>query len=346
MDTQNQPQFNPKIPISEVLKQEQTGYTPSAPTQKATLTDVVDALRNNYNDTNNIKPPVNPTPNTQPVSQTKIIKTYKSDAAEAARMQQASVARIAMAQDDRRRAQGEEIGAAPKKGHGLLLLAVILILLGAAAVPTVNYILNRKTVPVQVSLEKTIIPFDHQSTLIIDNATREAFLSALTNASTSGVTANINYIKVLENIQDVNKKTITQQVAPDIFAGLIGPNMPSALARSFDSDYMYGLDGATALQPFILFKTSSYEQTFANMLKWENKMITDLTPVLGLAPDVALRPFTDQVVINKDIRAVSTTDGTIVFLYGFLDNQTLIITTNTQTFQDINTRYIAGQFVQ
>ncbi len=325
MDPRNQPQFNPKIPISEVLKQEQTGFVTSAPTIPRSGSGVVPKD-----------------------SQNKIIKTYKSDAADAVRsQQQVSVAKIAIAQENQRRAEGEEIGAAPKKRTGLIFVAIILLLLGAAAIPTVKYILNQKTVAVPIAVEKTIIPFDHQENALLNYATRTELLAALGVVKAKPQTNfSIEYIKILENIFDANQKNVPTKIAPDIFAGILGPNMPSALARSFDSDYMFGIANSNNPKPFLLFITSSYEQTFANMLKWETKMTTDLAPIFNLNLSSTTATFTDQVIINKDVRAITAPDGTIVFLYGFLDNNTLVITTDPQTFQDINSRYVAARFVQ
>jgi hypothetical protein len=364
MDPKNQPQFNPKIPISEVLKQEQAGYTPSTPPPTPTpkLNDVVDALQNGYtSDVRAVSPasaivpegPIvkNEVQKSIPQDQgnpVRIIKTYRSDAAEAVKTQRVSVAKMTIAEDTRRRSRGEEIGGTkPKKKVGLLITIVIFISFGAAAIPAVNYILNLKKQAVSISLDKTIIPFDHQDNLVLNNATRNEFVTAVNGLSTQiPVPSTIEYIKVLEKIKDVEGNTITRQIAPNIFAGLIGPNMPSALARSFDSAYMYGIENSVSPKPFILLKTSSYDQAFANMLNWETKMIGDLTPILHLDASLNGQSFIDRVLVNKDIRAITAPDGTLIFLYGFLDNQTLVITTNAQTFQDINGRYIATRFVQ
>lgn len=337
MDPKRQQQFDSKTPISEVLKQEQAGFVPSAPK----LSDVVSATSNIKTDT------ANQSGETPSASQIRIIKTYRSDAAEAAKIQQESVTKIAIAEAEQRRDLGEGTEATPKRKTGLLLTAIILIAIGAAAIPTVQYILNQKTKEVTVVTEKTIIPFDHQETLTVNNATREDFSNALDEfRAKPPVTSTIEYVKILENIQDANKKTVTQKIAPNIFAGIIGPNMPSALARSFDSDYMYGIEDSNNPKSFIIFKTSSYQQTFANMLRWETKMINDLNPILKINTDALGRPFTDQVLINKDVRAVTSPDGSIILLYGFLDNQTLVITTSAETFQNINSRYVATRFVQ
>jgi hypothetical protein len=359
MDPKNQPQFNSKVPISEVLKQEQTGFVSSAPK----LNDVVNAIGDMYDSTKNLgaantipkNPPVDTATtsnNTNPVQNattTKIIKTYRSDAAEAVKMQQESVTKIAIAESEQRQRREEKIETTPKKKFWLLIMVIVLIVIGVAAIPTAQYLLNQKKQEVQVLKEKAIIPFDHQETLTLNNATRDDLVNAFYELqSKPKANSTIEYIKFIEKIQDVNNgsKTTTQEITPEIFASLIGPNIPSALSRSFDSDYMYGIEDSNNPKPFIIFKTSSYQQTFANMLRWETKIITDLSPIFNLSTDVLGRIFIDQVVINKDVRAITALDGTILFLYGFLDNQTLIITTNTQTFQDINNRYVAAHFVQ
>jgi hypothetical protein len=346
MDPKNQSQTNPKTPVSEVLKQEQSGYTPTAP--KASLNDVVSVLNSKYTETGTVgasddtsKGSVAPN-----LNQVKIIKTFKSDAAEAIKGQQTTTTKIVVAQEKQRREQGEEIGAAPPKKHtGLIFFAIIFIALGAAAVPAVNYVLNQKTAEVPIVVQKIILPFDHQKEVVLESATRTNLLEMLpATLSKPSPDSAIVYLKFFEKVEDADKKIINKEIKAEEFASLIGPNMPSALSRSFDSKYMFGLKDSKSPKTFILFKTSSYEQTFANMLRWENKMLSDLTPIFNLTSND--RPFVDQIVINKNVRAITALDGSIILLYGFLDNETLIITTDVLVFQDINNRYITSRFVQ
>ena len=333
MDPKNQQPFNANTPISEVLKQEQTGYTPSVP--------------NHSFGTVPFGPVAKDASQVAEDKKVQIIKTFKSDAADAAKMQQASMSKLVIAEEQQRREKGIERDGAPKRHIGLVLLVLVLLILGAAAIPTVNYILNQKKAEVPVVLEKSIIPFDSQEDIILDKANRENFLLAIDTIFKKPTTSSVERFKIFEKIEDVkNKKTFNQIVSPEVFAGIIGPNMPSALARSFDSDYMYGIANTDSQRPFILFKTSSYQQTFANMLKWEPKMATDLSLILNLAGNASDGAFLDKILVNKDVRAVVSPDGTIVFLYGFLDNQTLLITKDAQTFQEVNTKYVSTHFVQ
>jgi len=55
--------------------------------------------------------------------------------------------KIAIAQDLGAENKARKSGAEPKKKHGLLIAAIVLIVLGAAAVPTVQYVLNLKNKP-------------------------------------------------------------------------------------------------------------------------------------------------------------------------------------------------------
>ena len=199
MDPKNQQPFNANTPISEVLKQEQTGYTPSVPkTPRASLSDVISAMSGGGFDSINYAKPINnftkreemlKTPNysgpvaptapvtpatqvagaAQTISPVKIIKTYGGDAEEAVKNQQATIAKIAIAEERQRRelGLGGGDGVAQKK-YGLVILVVVLIVLGAAAIPTVQYILNKKTAEVPVVVQKTIVPGDKQRAINLD----------------------------------------------------------------------------------------------------------------------------------------------------------------------------------
>ena len=238
-----------------------------------------------------------------------------------------------------------EIEEKPKK-HILVpvLVVVILLALGGAAIPTVQYFLNQKTVPVPIATETTIIPFDHKETITLPKTSHTDLINAISKLPANAV--NVEYVQIFQTNLDANQKTTTSKMPADTFSSIFGPNMPSSLVRSFDGDYMYGVDGIKHPRFFILLKTSAYDQTFAGMLKWEPKMISDLTPVLNILAKAAGQSFTDKVITSKDVRAIVQSDGTISFLYGFIDNQTLLITTDTTTFQDITNRYVAARFVQ
>jgi len=56
--------------------------------------------------------------------------------------------------------------------------------------------------------------------------------------------------------------------------------------------------------------------------------------------------FEDRIVRNKDVRAFRTSDGNILFLYSFIDNQRLIITTKESTLSEVLLRIEKESFVR
>ena len=386
---QNQTPFNPNTPISEVLKQEKEGYTPSATvvapaqkpnTQGPTLGDVVGTIGvgerlGNFD------------------HQARIIKTYKSDAESVTHSQQPSpsvaprpfssisqqppkpvpqamrqpfqqkplppqpapqpsIVEIAVAENERKIERQVEIAqeeisnpVAPKKKILVPILVVLFLLgLGLASIPAVQYFLKQKTVAVPIVNEHTIIPFDQKVSITLEKTSHDDLTTAIQNLPAN--TANIKYVEIFQKILDANQQTVTTKVSTNTFASLLGKNIPASLVRSFDGDYMYGVSSVKHPRAFILLKTSSYDQAFAGMLKWEIKIVTDLSPILNIPSKVIDQPLVDRIITSKDVRAIVLPDGATYLLYGFIDNQTLLITTDVQTFQDVSTRYVTSRFVQ
>jgi hypothetical protein len=54
--------------------------------------------------------------------------------------------------------------------------------------------------------------------------------------------------------------------------------------------------------------------------------------------------FEDEVVKNKDIRVLKDSTNTTVLLYSFINKETLIITTNEQTFNEVYDRLTISSF--
>lgn len=141
------------------------------------------------------------------------------------------------------------------------------------------------------------------------------------------------------------------------FLALIAPEAPQELTRALAPDFMLGVHAFDGNQPFLIFKTDSYAQAFAGMLSWEETMQQDLTPPFTRqvsphlsgagqgtstpsAPETQIlnTPFRDRVVGNHDARVIQNQYGDILMLWTFLDRNTLVITTDENTLQEIISR--------
>ena len=128
---------------------------------------------------------------------------------------------------------------------------------------------------------------------------------------------------------------------------LVTTNMPSEFPRSLTGEYLYGIHSFKDNHPFLIVKVNSFANTFASLLRWELFMERDFITLFGLnSPQraqqisVSRSPFVDTVVKNRDTRVLQNADGGTILIYGFANQETLIITTNKDTFGEIVKRIV------
>ncbi len=156
------------------------------------------------------------------------------------------------------------------------------------------------------------------------------------------------------------KKRTGEQTEPLSFAELLGvleASAPPALARALEPVPLWGIHGIRGNQPFLLFSVTSYDHAFDGMLLWEKEMLEDIGPLFGVDARALLNApatttadalahrltFRDVVVRNKDLRALFDSGGRIIFLYSFLDKQSLLIATNDETLRALLPKVSKGR---
>ena len=132
----------------------------------------------------------------------------------------------------------------------------------------------------------------------------------------------------------------------ELFA-VLEANAPPELERALGSSPTFGLYGFKGGQPFLLFGVTSYDRAFAGMLSWEQTLLSDIGPLFGVSSRDILKnigsttkeaagdviTIKDAIIRNKDARAAFDPQGEIVFLYSFIDKQTLVFTTDEDTLK-------------
>ncbi|MFQ5788614.1 MAG: hypothetical protein ACE5H1_11620, partial [Thermodesulfobacteriota bacterium] len=136
------------------------------------------------------------------------------------------------------------------------------------------------------------------------------------------------------------------------FLNTINAHLPASFLRSLKPEFMLGVHMQSGNNPFLILKTGFYENAFAGMLEWEREIKEDLAPLFGpadfdlisnenfgtSAPPSTAPTFSDFVMKNKDVRILKDNDGEIALLYSFIDKNTIVITTNENTFSEVLTR--------
>ncbi len=130
------------------------------------------------------------------------------------------------------------------------------------------------------------------------------------------------------------------------FLSLSTNRSPETIRRSLLDKFMFGFHrNSTSIEPYLVLKTEFFQNTFTGMLKWEPEIQED-TKLWLSGKDVSAETFVDKVLKNKDIRVLTDTTGASLILYGFLDKETLVISTNEETFLEILDRFEKQTYVR
>jgi len=195
-------------------------------------------------------------------------------------------------------------------------------------------------------VEKTIeIPTDDETKSVFFEKLRDlrgGTLGQLGTATQFYFTKNISDSKTILNFTN--------------FLGLFDMTAPSILIRNTSPDFVFGMHVYDGNQPFIVLKSTSYGNSFAGMLEWENTLERDMKGILILsntdsrgatsttAELLRKHPFKDKVILNRDTRVMLDDDGELMMLYSFINSETIIMTTNEGTLKDIIGRIERIQF--
>ncbi|MBI5005251.1 MAG: hypothetical protein HZC03_01465 [Candidatus Lloydbacteria bacterium] len=269
-----------------------------------------------------------------------IVRTYQSDVATALKEKKGSIVHIAAAEEKRRQENANifppDTEVARKK-KWLFIGAASLVVIGMGIVGFLFFAPKAKTLTGSASLVVPSIVFvNSQKEISIDGKDRNALVSE-TAKEIKGAHVRLDFIEQLffTKTEGAVKTLVTVR---DFFS-LSSERIPPVLLRSFEGDYLFGIHAFNGNTPFLIVRLNSFENAFSGMLKWEKFMTDDLLPLFGkgemLKKLTGANHFEDYLVVNQDTRALRDSSGDIVFLYAFPDKNTLVMTTDQDTFKEI-----------
>ncbi len=321
-----------KVPLKESLRDDDIRrFTEQQTKKKVPLKEILQSAT---------QTPESPPKKEEAPSQSETIKplrTYQNDVAEAVRQKNESVVSISLAENKRKEDRGENVyeSSPPKAGSKILIGIVSLVLVcgGIFAILVTLKTGEENITPITAPESKSIISADLNTSLIISGQTKTGFIEGIrTQVQALGLqSGSIGNIVVTEN------ETSTEQVSSQDFFSLITPTIPANLLRSL-KDFMLGAYGNSEQNKvFLILKVNSFEVGFPAMLSWEKTLQTDLKDLLQL--DISSFGFKDGFIKNKDVRVVRNTEGSVLFLYSFLDPQTIFIGSDEENFTAVLTKF-------
>ncbi len=280
------------------------------------------------------------------------LRTYKDDIVEAVRNKKSSLISITAAEQNERakRAPFAPTPKPPKKTvHKitLILLSFGLIIAGILLVVFFYTTSNTETVSKDNVVSKLLFT-ETDGSFEIESLVGKNLLTALND---NILRTNIQF-NTFKNLQIIEKTPVGKHpVSASDFLTSLNTKAPGSLIRSLEPNFMVGIHSIKDNEPFFILKTRSFDTAFAGMLNWEQHMSVDLNPLFGTPVTnslVSIREktqqaslnaqFVDVIIKSRDTRVLFNERGEIAILYTFLNKDTLIITTNKNTFEEIFTR--------
>jgi len=276
-----------------------------------------------------------------------IIRTFRSDVESAIKVDHWSSVNIAMAENERMRAQEKNNVVQTKqtntKKTTLIVVAAILLVVIGAGVFILPSLFNNTPKEVVSNIKPySLITPEYTQEINVDNILQTSFASSL-GEKIKSLNTPINAVQELyfTQGQGLNKLLLSSSD----FTTWGDLNIPDQLIRTLNPEYMLGVYSYGANFPFLIFKTTSFENTYAGMIAWEANMRGGLSTIFSLPATeqtinqkIGLDKFTDMVIQNKDTRVLKDANGKVFLLYSIIDKTTIVITVNEQSFKEILSR--------
>lgn len=119
----------------------------------------------------------------------------------------------------------------------------------------------------------------------------------------------------------------------------------------FNDNFLLGFVNQNTKGAFVLVKIKSVQDTFDAMKEWENKMFNDFGTLFGVSVStensyLLTKDFSDGFIENKNARILYDKDGQVILMYVFADDNSVIITNNTDAVREVIRRLSSGQIAK
>lgn len=279
------------------------------------------------------------------------LKTYLTDVQIAIERQQESIATIALAERRKREQEKASGGTENREVHkrilviGITICAVLVV--GGGVFAGIRY--GKISFGIPQAIKDSVVKNVLTAPALIPPA-RERNVDAGTTSSLENLSTIIAQEKnIAQSAGSITNMFLTRQRSQELsdilngteivstasFLSTFLPSAPDGLKRSLDGGFMLGIyyDIAQKGHVFVVFKTNSFETSFAGMLSWEKALPQDMGLLLGSREGTG--GFKDLVMRNKDTRAVVDRAREPVLLYSFTDRNTILIAPDKETFGNI-----------
>jgi hypothetical protein len=269
---------------------------------------------------------------------TRGLRTFSSDMATAMRDTKGSVIKIAIAEDERRRADQKEMEAAPRKNLIFFFSGILLFILAIGGVYGVFWYKEKTGVitPVpETVIPKSIIRSEDAQTLDITSKLNQDVVPAFREI-VGDPKLRPGTVKNVILAKKSGTDEAPTRISSSDFLKITRSHAPADFLRSLSKEFMLGIYLYNTSNPFLVIKGTAHDYLLSGMLKWEPFLVSDMAKLFdidltGERKIFADTPFKDALVQNRDARVVEDSEGTPVLFYSFLDPNTIFFATDPKT---------------
>ncbi len=294
----------------------------------------------------------------QPKQNRPIIRTYKSDVEETIQTNHISSINMAIAENRKMLSQQKTTDIETKKiklNRNIMVISVILVVGGALTFIIPKLLIQAqygpKATPIETVSSAPIITVDVEEKINI----QDIVLNRVSTTLKERVDQSSTQLGQIKNyFLTEGTGTAETLITASHFLSLMNATLPSEIQRTLKNPYMFGSYNYNGNQRFLILKVGAYDTTFSGMLQWETNLWQDFKELFSLKNDnstlsatygLDIKKFQDATFYNKDCRVVRDSSGNIIFLYSIIDEDTVVITTSTDTLREIINRVSKARVV-
>ena len=266
------------------------------------------------------------------------LRTLNNDVSQMVETNQISTAKIALAEQEKRRREGY-VEEEPKKNRTMtkIAISVVLVILGVVVILlSFKYNLVPQGVKNFVGLgekDQEIINRESKITILTDNKNSLDLKKEIANKireikDDPNKIVEIDLLKTETVIEGESEKEVEVKInSKDLFE-ILESTAEDRLKRSMQENFLLGAYTGFENIPFLILKTTDINLSFSEMYNWEEKMYYELKTILSLKNEVP--KFIEIEIASSSVATSSSATTTSTTINTELATTT-IATTSTST---------------
>ncbi len=275
------------------------------------------------------------------------MRTIKQDLQQVVHDQKISIVKAAALEQDKAKPPVFATTKRSSTAKNVVFAGLLLLFLGSAALGGVYLVVQGRVAPLPEQPTTSLVFAEQTVSLPLDGQSPTQLKSVLAEAR-NGSSASLGSITRIAPLSTnfTPEGEVTRIATLQEFFSALGARPPEELVRALAPDYFFGLHTVDKNAPLLVIPVLSYDRAFAGMLAWEDSINAELAPVFVRVPDLTVgddglvqtRAFSDVVMRNYDVRALTDDSGAIALYYSFPTRNILIIAESPYTFTELLSR--------